>query len=123
MPHPVIWYEVIGKDYDTLKRFYGELFDWNLEEVPGGMPYAMAHPDPDQPPMGGIGADPSGGEGHVTWYAQSDDLQASLDKAESLGGKTVMPPSEPMPGGTTIALFADPEGHVIGLVKPGPMPG
>jgi hypothetical protein len=28
-----------------------------------------------------------GGEGHVTLYAETDDLQASLDKAESLGGR------------------------------------
>jgi predicted enzyme related to lactoylglutathione lyase len=122
MPHPVIWFEVIGKDFDTLKGFYGDLFGWKLEDAPGGMPYAMAQAEPDQPPTGGIGVDPSGGDGHVTWYAQTDDLQASLDKAESLGGRTVMPPSEPMPGGTSIALFADPEGHVVGLVKPGPMP-
>jgi hypothetical protein len=26
-------------------------------------------------------------------------------------------------GGTTIALLADPEGHVVGIVKPGPPPG
>jgi predicted enzyme related to lactoylglutathione lyase len=72
--------------------------------------------------MGGIGPDPSGGQGHVTWYVQSDDLQADLDKAESLGGRTVMPPMDPMPG-TSIALFTDPEGHVIGLVKSsGPPP-
>jgi hypothetical protein len=32
-----------------------------------------------------------------------------------------MPPSEPMEG-TSIALFADPEGHVVGLVNPGPPP-
>lgn len=70
---------------------------------------------------GGVGNDPSGGDGHVTFYAETDDVQASLDKAESLGGRTVMPPTEPMQG-TTIALFADPEGHVVGLVKPGPSP-
>jgi hypothetical protein len=36
-----------------------------------------------------------------------------LDKAESLGGRTIMPPSEPM-AGTSIALFGDPEGHGVG---------
>ena len=121
MPHPVIWFEVVGKDVDGLKKFYGDLFGWQIQDAPGGVPYAMAQPSPEQPPMGGIGADPSGGNGHVTWYAETDDLQATLDKAESLGGKTVMPPSEPMQG-TSIALFTDPEGHVIGLVKPGPPP-
>jgi predicted enzyme related to lactoylglutathione lyase len=121
MPHPVIWFEVVGKDMDGLKKFYGDLFGWQIQDAPGGMPYAMAQADPESPPTGGIGSDPSGGNGHVTWYAETDDLQASLDKAESLGGKTVMPPSEPM-NGTSIALFSDPEGHVIGLVKPGPPP-
>jgi predicted enzyme related to lactoylglutathione lyase len=57
----------------------------------------------------------------VTFYVQTDDLQATLDKAESLGGKTVMPPMSPMEG-TTIALFTDPEGHLIGIVKPGMPP-
>ena len=122
MPHPVIWFEVIGKDVDALKRFYGELFDWPIEDAPGGMPYGIVAPEGQDGLMGGIGPDPSGGAGHVTWYVQSDDLQADLDKAESLGGKTVMPPMDPMPG-TSIALFTDPEGHVIGLVKSsGPPP-
>ena len=118
MAHPVIWYEVIGKDSEALSRFYGDLFDWKVDPAPQN--YFMFTPEGDQP-SGGIGTDPSGGEGHVTFYVQSDDLQASLDKAESLGGKTIMPPTQPMEG-TTIALFADPEGHVVGLVKPGPPP-
>jgi predicted enzyme related to lactoylglutathione lyase len=121
MAHQVGWFEVVGKDVDALKRFYGELFGWTIQDAPGGMPYGLVQTDPQQPPVGGIGPDPSGGPGHVTWYVESDDLQASLDKAESLGGRTVMPPMEPMEG-TAIALFADPEGHVIGLVKPGPAP-
>jgi uncharacterized protein len=105
---------VIGKDAATLKSFYGELFDWPLEEaeIPG---YFFARPDGEEGLQGGIGADPSGGPGHVTFYVQVDDLQAALDKAELLGGRTVMPVSE-IPNGPTIALLADPEGHTIGLV-------
>lgn len=121
MARPVIWFEVIGKDLNALRKFYGDMFDWPIEDSPGEMPYAMVAPEGQEGLMGGIGADPSGGNGHVTWYVQSDDVQADLDKAESLGGKTVMPPMEPM-AGTEIALFSDPEGHVIGLVKSGPPP-
>ena len=47
---------------------------------------------------------------------QVDDLKAYLDKVESMGGKTVMPPMD-IPGGPTLALFADPEGNVVGMVK------
>ncbi|MEK7217098.1 MAG: VOC family protein, partial [Chloroflexota bacterium] len=64
---------------------------------------------------GGIG--PAQQEpGHVTVYVQVDDLDAYLKKAESLGGKTLMPPTE-IPGVVTMAMFADPEGNVIGMIK------
>ena len=118
MPHPVIWFEVAGKDVAALTQFYGDLFGWKMEPGPNG--YFLATTDGERA-SGGFGTDPSGGAGHVTFYAQTDDLQASLDKAESLGGKTVMPPTEVMEG-TSIARFIDPEGHVIGLLKPAPMP-
>lgn len=119
MSHPVIWFEVIGQDAGKLKSFYSDLFGWQIEEGPGG--YGMVAPEGRDGLMGGIGSDPSGGAGHVTWYAQADDLEATLEKAESLGGRTIMPPTSPMEG-TTIALLADPEGHIVGIVKPGPPP-
>ena len=63
---------------------------------------------------GGIGQT-ADGNGHVTFYVGTDDPQATLDKAEQLGGKTILPVTE-LPE-VTIALFADPEGHVVGLAK------
>jgi uncharacterized protein len=51
----------------------------------------------------------------MTIYMRVDDLQASLDKAESLGGKTVVPPS-PLPGDWgSFAMLADPDGQLVGL--------
>jgi uncharacterized glyoxalase superfamily protein PhnB len=44
------------------------------------------------------------------------DLAATLKEAEAKGAKTLMEP-EDIPGGPTIAMFADPEGNVIGLTK------
>jgi predicted enzyme related to lactoylglutathione lyase len=44
-----------------------------------------------------------------------DDVGGSVRKAEELGGKTVMPATD-MPQ-VTITLVADPEGHVVGLMK------
>ena len=40
---------------------------------------------------GGIGPALDQSSGRVTFYVQVNDLQAYLNKAESLGGKTVMP--------------------------------
>ena len=43
-------------------------------------------------------------------------MQGALDKAVDLGGSVVMPVTDM--GMVTIGLFADPEGNVIGIVKP-----
>ena len=45
------------------------------------------------------------------------DLEGTLKKAEAAGGKTVMPVMD-VPGGPTLAMFADPEGNVVGIMKP-----
>ena len=52
----------------------------------------------------------------VTVYVAVDDPQKYLDKVEQMGGKTVMPVTE-MPDMVTFALFADPQGSLVGLVK------
>jgi predicted enzyme related to lactoylglutathione lyase len=52
----------------------------------------------------------------VTIYATVDDPETYLDKAEQLGGTTLLPVTE-IPDMATFALFADPEGHVVGVVK------
>ena len=116
MGKKVVHFEIIGKDGKKLQDFYSQLFDWKID-ANNPMNYGMVTPE-DSGLGGGIGAGQDAGDGHVTVYVEVDDLAAALKKAESLGGKTVMPPMA-VPGGPEIAMFADPEGHVIGLAKAG----
>jgi predicted enzyme related to lactoylglutathione lyase len=44
------------------------------------------------------------------------DVEAALAQAESLGGKRLLGPVSPTPE-IVIGQFADPEGHVIGVVN------
>jgi predicted enzyme related to lactoylglutathione lyase len=44
------------------------------------------------------------------------NLEEALAKIEKLGGKTMMPPGQVL-NGPRIALFLDPENHLIGLVQ------
>ncbi len=53
---------------------------------------------------------------YVTFYAQVDDLQEYLNKAGALGAKTIVPPT-PIPDTGAFAMFADPDGHMVGLFK------
>jgi predicted enzyme related to lactoylglutathione lyase len=112
MANPVVHFEVLGRDAQALQRFYAGAFGWQLEDVMEGS-YYMAHPGSGID--GGVGAAP-GGDGHVTFYVEVEDPAAALQKISELGGRTVQEPMD-VPGGPTIALFADPEGHLVGLVK------
>ncbi len=115
MASPVTHFEVLGANAAELQRFYGEAFGWEMQDVMGGA-YYMANPGAENGISGGVGAAPDGGTGHVTFYVEVDDPAAALEKIARLGGKTVQEPMD-IPNGPTIAMFADPEGHVVGLVK------
>ena len=109
----VIHFEVTGKDGKKLQRFYAEAFDWKIDtNNPGG--YGMVRGDGNSI-SGGIGDAQQGSPGGVTFYVHTDDPKATLAKIEKLGGKVLMPLTQVAPE-TTIALFADPEGHIVGLM-------
>lgn len=113
MASKIIHFEVTGKDGPALQRYYSRLFGWKLNtDNPGG--YGMTTAD-DTGLVVGIGSAPQG-PGFVTGYVTVSDINATLAKAESLGGKTVMPKFSP-DGNAQLALVADPEGHVIGLTE------
>lgn len=113
MAQPVVHFEVVGKDGKKLQEFYSKLFDWTVD-ANNPMQYGMVAAG-EGGIGGGVAASQDGKPG-VTFYVNVPDVAAALKKAESLGGKTVMPPMD-VPGGPQIAQFSDPEGNVIGLSK------
>ncbi|HTX83385.1 MAG TPA: VOC family protein [Streptosporangiaceae bacterium] len=113
MPNPVAWFEVSGPDASALQSFYGEAFDWKID-ASNPMNYGMVEMSEGGIP-GGVGPSPDGTP-HAIFYVAVDDVQAALDKIGKLGGMTVVPPMD-VPDGPTIALFADPAGNMIGLMK------
>ena len=61
-----------------------------------------------------------GGTGHAIFYVEVANIAETLSVVEGRGGRKVTEP-EQVPNGPLIALFADPEGHIIGLVQAGTM--
>jgi uncharacterized protein len=112
MGRPVVHFEVTGKDGAALQKFYGDLFDWNIN-TDNPMNYGIVQKE-GEGIGGGVGGS-ADGSGHVTFYVHVDDINSALEKAESMGGSAVMPRTEMEM--VTMALFADPEGNVVGLVE------
>ena len=121
MGQPVVHFEIIGTDPAKLRSYYGELFDWEFhtgdattESVsqPGNYGFVDASTT-----GGGINGGVGGGEGHeghVLFYVGVPDVEAALEKAESLGGRRRMGP-EGTPGTLVVGQFTDPEGNLIGV--------
>lgn len=117
MGQPVVHFEIGGRDAAALRGFYGELFDWKMTVRENLNDYAGI--DAEEDGIGG-GIMPTTEDmppNHVTIYIQVDDLQAYLDKAESLGGSTILPPTHIAADIGSCAMFSDPSGNCIGLYK------
>ncbi len=114
MANPFIHVELNTTDVARAKSFYGELFDWKLQDVPmpegtytlievgegtgGGL---MKHPVPGAP---------------STWvaYVQVDDVRLATAKAKSLGAAILEDVTE-VPGMGWFSLISDPTGAILGL--------
>lgn len=114
MGAPIVHFEITGKDAKKLQNFYRSLFDWNID-ANNPLNYGIVKSG-EKGIGGGIAAAEKGQPGHVTIYAEVDDPDAYLKKVESLGGKVIVPTTV-IPNMVTFALFADPEGHIVGIIK------
>lgn len=116
MPNPIVHFEVLGKDKAVLEDFYLAAFDWQLNPVMDN--YSLASPGTGI--SGGIGTAMDGGTGYATFYVEVANIAETLTVIEGRGGRKISGPDQ-VPNGPLIAMFADPEGHVIGLVQAGTM--
>ncbi|HTX07701.1 MAG TPA: VOC family protein [Solirubrobacteraceae bacterium] len=123
MARPVVHFEVIGRNPDQLRRYYGDLFEWTFDtpspvatEVSDGDSYGfidLITAEDGSGIRGGVG----GGEGydsHALFYIGVPNVEAALGRAESLGGSRVMGPVT-SPNGLVVGHFRDPEGTLIGV--------
>lgn len=115
MANPFVHVEPQTQDPGRAKKFYGELFDWKIEDLPdlaythikvgegtgGGM---MKAPMPDALPQ---------------WvpYILVDDLEAYTQKAKSLGAKVLVGITE-IPGMGRFGMFLDPTGAAFAIWQP-----
>lgn len=118
MGNPVVHFEIGGKDVGKLIDFYGTVFEWNI--MPLADQLYIADPASEKGIEGHLfqTTEETDSTNNVIIYVEVDDIQASLEKAESLGGEILIPPQE-IPGNAShFAMFRDPSGNKIGLLQP-----
>ena len=119
MGRPIMHFEIASPNLERATAFYEELFDWRIgdEQMDG---YRLVE-TADGSIGGGLLRTPEGVFPYVTVYVGVEDLGATLERAEELGGKTIVEPM-PIPGAGTFAMFQDPDGVMLGLFQENPQP-
>ena len=111
MAHPVIHAEIRSADPDSTREFFGELFGWSYSD--GAFSgYTFVDTGAEEALPTAIGPLQCGADA-VLFVVGVQDVEATLARAEELGGRTIQP-AQSVPG-VTFGVFADPQGHVIGV--------
>ncbi len=117
-PGTFCWVDLVTKDQEGARDFYGALCGWDFEDLPtgDGRSYSMAHisgrnvaaiaplPDQSMPP-------------HWNCYVSVEDADATAVKARDLGAGVLAEPFDVFDSGR-MTVFQDPQGAVLSAWQP-----
>ena len=114
---PFVWHELMVPNPGSAPSFYKSVTGWNTEQFQGGMDYTMWLNG--QAPVGGLMPLPKeladvGVPAHWLHYVGVNDVDETSAKAEQLGGKVNVPPTD-IPNVGRFAVIADPQGAVFAI--------
>ncbi|MFT3698818.1 MAG: VOC family protein [Kofleriaceae bacterium] len=113
MQGDIVWYELLSPDVDASIEFYTSVIGWKADKF--GPDYTMFVSS--QGPVGGVGKLPS--IAPVPYWQSNievDNLDASVAKLQSLGGKVIHKEAVETVG--SFAVVMDPQGAVFALYQP-----
>lgn len=106
------WLELSTPDLAGSRAFYGRLFGWKTEPWSGAEDYALIKVGSRE--VGGMTPLRPGQRKPAGWgaYVTVTDVDATAAKAEELGGKVLVPPTDISRVGR-FCVIQDPQGAVI----------
>ena len=115
--NPVVHFEIAGQDGPALRDFYSKLFGWQFQLWEGGPDYGMIPAGRrEERHRRRRGRHPARHEALRHLLHRGGGPAGQPGQGEGLGGKIVQPPT-PIPGMGASAMFADPDGNLIGPVQ------
>jgi len=123
MKNVVNWFEIYTSDFERAKKFYSDVFNCKLTDIPtnsdrhSDMRYATFPNNGEETGINGALvkiAEAKPGIGGSLVYFATDEITAELDRVEAAGGKIIRPKLNVGDFGF-IALIEDTEGNMIGL--------
>jgi predicted enzyme related to lactoylglutathione lyase len=116
VPNPVVHAEIRSENPDATRQFFADLFGWKVASEGAFPGYTFI----DTGVEGGtyVAISPrQGAEDEVLFFVAVEDVAATLQRAEQLGG-TIIQSAQQVPG-TSFGVFADAQGHKVGVAANG----
>jgi predicted enzyme related to lactoylglutathione lyase len=117
-PGALGWTELTTRDTAAAETFYTKLFGWEAKRGDAGGQEYTEFKVGAQPDAGMIAMDPAWGNVPPHWmpYFQVNDCDGSVAKAQELGGRVYVPPTD-IPNVGRFAMLADPQGAMFSIIK------
>lgn len=120
-PGTFCWVDLSTNDAAAAKKFYGQLLNWSIEDMPVGpdMVYSMGQIEGKH--VAGLyqqGPEEQGIPPHWNSYVSVSSAADTAAKAKAAGGTVLMEAADVMESGR-MAVIQDPTGGVVGLWQPG----
>jgi hypothetical protein len=116
MPHPVIHAEIRSQDPDATRQFFADLFGWSVASEGAFPGYTFIDTGAETGTYVAI-SPRQGPDDEVLFFVGVEDVAATLAQAVELGG-TIVQPEQKVPG-TSFGVFADAQGHKVGVAANG----
>lgn len=105
--------EIPSADFEKAKKFYGDLFNWKFEAMPGADYLLFTPPD-------GVGGGFSKGyefvkKPGILLLIEVEDIDGTIKKAEGIGGNCIKGKTQITPEYGYYAILSDLEGNQIGI--------
>ena len=115
-PGRFVWHDLLTKDVNAAKRFYGELLGWRFEDTKRGeRPYVLARSGGTL--VAGIVDVSANADAGPQWlsYMAVADVDKTVAQVRTDGGKVLVEPRN-LPSARA-AVVADPQGAPLGLAQ------
>jgi len=115
-----VWYGLMTTDMASARKFYARVLGWGTQDASTpGMPYTLfTAGDISVCGVSELSEDARARGVSPGWigYVSVDDVDATADRIESLGGAVHVPPTD-VPNISRFSIFADPQMATLALFK------
>jgi predicted enzyme related to lactoylglutathione lyase len=112
MPHPIVHFEIPADDIERARKFYQDVFGWDIQPAEGGYNLITT----GQEPGGGMMQRMAPEQG-ITVYIGVESADDAAKRAQDHGA-TIIVPKQAVPGMGYFVQLQDTEGNVFAIWEP-----